>query len=49
MRELEDSLNILNPTHKEAIAFLQLDHKNARNTARLQSLCNRPAAEAVGG
>jgi len=47
-QELEDLLNTLNPAHEEAIAFLSnLDHENARNTARFHSICKRPAAEAV--
>jgi len=45
---LENFFNTLNPAQEEAIAFLSnFDHENARNTARLHSLCNRPAAEAV--
>jgi len=52
VQELEDILNTPNSTlpvqHKEAIAFLNdLIDRNARNTVRLHSLCNRPAAEAV--
>jgi hypothetical protein len=48
IQELEETLLVLTPAHTQALAFLnELQHKSARNTARLQHLSEKPAEEQI--
>jgi len=45
-QQLEDTLQVLNPAHAEALAFLDgLQHTSAKQ--RLETICNRLAPEAI--
>ena len=48
IQELEETLLVLTPAHTQALAFFNVLHnKNARNTARLQHLSEKPAEEQI--
>ncbi len=45
---LEDTTQILKPARAEALAFLNgLQHTSAKQTLRLQTICNRRAPEVI--
>ena len=48
IQKLQETLLVLTPAHTQALAFFNVLHnKNARNTARLQHLSEKPAEEQV--